>query len=570
MPIDFSKKKAGLLVPVFALRRTDDLGIGDTQAVKETIDFCKGVGVGVLQLLPINETGGDNSPYNAVSALALDPVYITMTPEQVPGLDPAHLAQIATPDVLGRVRPGPVNYSLVKPLKRKLLEAAYEGFLSGGDNQSRKAFDTFKNEHKDWLGDYSLFSLLLEIYQGDARWPQWHLNHVCSSATRKWIAANKDKAALEKRADFFAYVQWVAFTQWLEIRAYADKNGVQLMGDIPFGVSRYSADVWGNPKIFDLDWSGGAPPETFFKCDPFTEKWGQNWGIPLYHWKENEAEDFAWWKKRVRLTCKVFNLFRIDHVLGFFRIYSFPWTPEKNGEFMNLTLEQAKEKTGGLLPGFLQYPDEPVDLAVKNSIQGYRLLDKIKQFAAEEGVVAEDLGVVPSYVKPILEELAIPGFTIPIFVRDEETREFLSPSDYPEKTLITFATHDHPPMASYYADIVARWKGPGGHEAWLDIERLMRLLGLALGREGQPPAEFNPLIHEAMMKLILDNHCWLAVFMITDLLGNTQRFNEPGLSADSNWSQRLDFSLGELKAHPTYSAVVEQFALMVKASGRAG
>lgn len=568
MAIDFEKKIAGLLVPAFALRREGDFGIGDTLAVRQAVDFCAQIGVKALQLLPVNETGGDNSPYNAVSALALDPVYITLTPEQVPGLTLAMLKKHAPEDVLGKLRTGPVDYRTIKPLKRKLLGKAFDAFLEESDGQ--KDFSSFKKEHGEWLPDYCLFSLLLEHYEGDARWPQWHLDHLTTGKARKWVEKSRKRDSLEKRLDFFAFVQWVAFSQWQEVRDYADERGVALMGDIPFGVSRYSADVWANPKLFDLNWSGGAPPETFFKGDPFTEKWGQNWGIPLYHWEENEKQDFAWWRQRVQLTTKVFNYFRIDHVLGFFRIYSFPWVPERNGEFVHLTLEEAAEKTGGFLPGFVEHPDEPEEWAQQNAAQGIRLLKKILEFAGDEGVVAEDLGVVPEYVPGALSDLGIPGFTIPIFIRDEQTREFLSPEEYPEMNLVTFATHDHQPMASFYADLVKRWLGPDGHEAWLDIERLMRLLGLWQYGEGKarPPEEFTPEIHEAMVRLILNNHCWLAVFMITDLLGTTQRFNEPGISADSNWSQRLDFDLSELKEHPAFSTTVEQFAQTLRASGR--
>ncbi|MDK3161945.1 4-alpha-glucanotransferase [Kamptonema cortianum] len=315
---------------------------------------------------------------------------------------------------------------------------------------------------------------------------------------------------------------------------------------------------------------GGAPPESFFKGDPFTEQWGQNWGIPLYHWEANARGQFAWWRKRVELTCRVFNHFRIDHVLGFFRIYAFPWEPERNGEFVGLSLEEAAEKTGGKLPGFREHPDEPNQLAMKNAMQGLRLLEKIRQFAGDQGVVAEDLGVVPFYVSAILEDLKIPGFTIPIFIRDEETRDFLDPVEYPQISLVTFATHDHQPMASYYKELTSRWIGPEGHDAWLDLQRLGKLLRLDFDGENSPPTEFTPEIHEAMVRLVLENHCWLAVFMITDLVGTTQRFNEPGISADSNWSQRLDTPLGQWAADPLTGPKLRQFAQWVRQSGRAG
>jgi 4-alpha-glucanotransferase len=158
---------------------------------------------------------------------------------------------------------------------------------------------------------------------------------------------------------FTAYVQWIAWRQWLDVRAWADQKGVRLVGDMPFGVSRYGADVWSERDLFDLPWSGGAPPEPFFQGDEFLKRWGQNWGIPLYNWPAHRAQDFTWWKQRVGAVGKIFHSFRIDHVLGFFRIYSFPWLPQQNGEYVHLTPEEAKEKANGRLPQFLPRPDEP-------------------------------------------------------------------------------------------------------------------------------------------------------------------------------------------------------------------
>ncbi len=124
-------------------------------------------------------------------------------------------------------------------------------------------------------------------------------------------------------------------------QAYAEERGVALMGDIPFGVSYYSADVFSRPDEFALDWSGGAPPEPYFKDDEFTQKWGQNWGIPLYRWDVMRSDNFAWWRQRVR-GVQNFSVFRIDHVLGFYRIYAFPWRPTRNQEFLPLDLGEMR------------------------------------------------------------------------------------------------------------------------------------------------------------------------------------------------------------------------------------
>ena len=129
------------------------------------------------------------------------------------------------------------------------------------------------------------------------------------------------------------------------------------MGDIPFGVSYCSADVFARRDEFMLDWFGGAPPEPYFKDDAFTQKWGQNWGIPLYRWDAMRANNFEWWRQRVRCVRSILHLFRIDHVLGFYRIYAFPWRPRKNREFLPLDQSRMLERTGGRSPHFAPRDD---------------------------------------------------------------------------------------------------------------------------------------------------------------------------------------------------------------------
>ena len=157
------------------------------------------------------------------------------------------------------------------------------------------------------------------------------------------ISRTISEQAPDTTTDFFCYVQWIAHQQWRDIKAHAEQRGVALMGDIPFGVSYYSADVFARPEEFVLDWFGGAPPEPLFKDDVFTQKWGQNWGIPLYRWSAMRANNFHWWRERVRAIRRIFHLFRVDHVQGFYRIYAFPWRPQRNNEFLPLDQHQMLE-----------------------------------------------------------------------------------------------------------------------------------------------------------------------------------------------------------------------------------
>lgn len=550
MTINPAKKLAGLLFPVFALRRENDLGIGDTLCVEDAIGFLQRHKLSILQILPVNETGGDNSPYNAISSIALDPLYISMVPDMVPGLTALDLDKHAPAALRTDLESGPVKYGTVRKLKLELLDAAFKNFekLPAAE---QAPFKKFCEDEKEWLTEYSLFRSLVDKFDGNACWTTWPAEQSTYASAAKW-AEGRDEITYSRR--FYSYVQWVAFAQWARVRAHADNAGVGLMGDIPFGVSRYSADVWSNPQLFDLKWSGGAPPEKFFQSDQFTCEWGQNWGIPLYNWAQHKKTNYAFWQRRVRHVANIFQYFRIDHVLGFFRVYAFPWIPERNHEFIGLTEEEAEELTDGDLPRFMAQSDELPKNAKLNNKQGEELLAMILKAAPECGVVAEDLGMVPDYVRPCLQKLGIPGFTIPIFERIEKDRSFKPKETHEILSLVTYGTHDHQPIASFYEGLCKWWHGEDGHEGWLEVQRLMKFLGLDVDN---PPESFTPALHKRMIEVLMECPSWLAVLMVSDLFGVSQRFNEPGIAGDSNWSQRLDRSLADYERD-------EQFARPIK------
>lgn len=567
MIIDTKKKLAGILVPVFALRHANDLGIGDTTAMRDAIDFCSHNKIGILQVLPINETGGDNSPYGAISSVALDPALLTVTPEAIPGLTKEIFAKLADSALLKELRTGSVDYPRVKKLKANLLRAAFENFTVGDgkkNSEKAKALTNFEKENTRWLKPYSLFRAIMDEHDGNACWTQWEaeLQDYKSAEQASETGSKPDR---KTNRQFWSFVQWIAYQQWADLRKYAEQKKVQLMGDLPFGVSRYSADVWAEKQLFDLEWSCGAPPETFFQADLFTQKWGQNWGMPLYKWEEHKRENYAWWRQRVKHLTELFHYFRIDHVLGFFRVYAFPWIPERNGEFTELTEKEAAKLTGGKLPQFLPRSDEEDEDAEANCADGEAILKVLMDAAGSSGIVAEDLGTVPPYVRPLIHKLGIAGFAIPIFERVEETREFKDKEDLPELSLATYGTHDHQPVASFYEGLVEYWHGPKGDQGWLEIQRLMRFLGLD---EEQPPLKFDEELHVVFMDVLLKTHCWVAMFMITDLLGTTQRFNEPGRSGDLNWSQRLDRPLTEYEKDPQYSSRIKKCAELIEKTRR--
>ena len=283
MNLSPNDKIAGVLTPLFALRTEDDLGIGDLEGLRQFIEWSRRIGFRLIQLLPINETGGDSSPYNAISSRALDPTTLHLAPGSPADLSAEAFAETVCGIDLAALRRGGVDYGTVKPLKKKLLERAFSDFLKRSPDESFAAFCALENA---WLDDYTLFRGLMEINGEREIWDEWPQGNI--ALARAWLDSlgSEDRRAFERRRQFFRYVQWVAHQQWQAIKSFATEREVALMGDIPFGVSYYSADVFAGPARFHLDWSGGAPPEPYFKDDAFTQKWGQNWGIPLYDWNE--------------------------------------------------------------------------------------------------------------------------------------------------------------------------------------------------------------------------------------------------------------------------------------------
>jgi 4-alpha-glucanotransferase len=544
MELAQEKKIAGILVPVFALRGEDDLGIGDTGALREFIDWAAGIGFKLVQVLPINETGSDNSPYNAISAIAIEPTTLHLargSPGELTSEDfDAALAEVD----LTKLRHGPVKYSNVKTLKRRLLEKAFTNFSACANEERRLEFRTFCEEQAGWLRDYAFFRVLMEQNDDSAAWNRWSVQHQSIETARSWLLAlpRDQQAALRAREEFFCYVQWIAHQQWRATKSHAEKRGVALMGDIPFGVSYYSADVFARSDEFLLDWSGGAPPEPHFKDDAFTQKWGQNWGIPLYCWEKMRTRNFAWWRQRVRSIRNIFHFFRIDHVQGFYRIYAFPWRPGKNKQFLPLDQHQMLQRTAGRAPHFVPRDDETFENREANKREGEEYLRVVLDEAGATRVVGEDLGVVPDYVRPDLRSLGIAGFKIPQWEARDGT---IIPGDkYERLSVATYATHDHKPIR-------ALWEEVFGHptaDADQSRDTLRRIAVFAgLNREIDG-LDFEKDFYPAIMEALFKSQSWIAIVMITDLLARQYRFNVPGTKANLNWARRMQRSVAQLRS----------------------
>ncbi|WP_447642902.1 MULTISPECIES: 4-alpha-glucanotransferase [Chitinophagaceae] len=307
-------KGAGVNIPLFSIRSNKDLGIGDLGSIYSMVDWMSSVGLKLLQLLPINDTTvtktwEDSYPYSAISVYALHPIYVDINRLLTAELksQPAIKALLETGKQLNEL--AQVDYEAVLHLKWQLIEAAY--VVLGKQTIDTDGYQTFVRENSSWLKAYAAFSVLRDQYQS-AVYDGWKDAHAYSDPLfDKLYKSKKDKIQL------YFFVQYILSRQLSDAVQYAHTHQVALKGDIPIGVDRYSVDVWQHPHLFNTHMQAGAPPDFFTKD-------GQNWGFPTYRWDVMEKDDFAWWKKRLVNMAQYFDAIRIDHILGFFRIWSVP------------------------------------------------------------------------------------------------------------------------------------------------------------------------------------------------------------------------------------------------------
>ena len=311
----YNRKLAGTLVPVFSLRTRKSAGIGDFGDLKVMIDFVASTGQKVLQLLPINDTTithtwTDSYPYSCISVFAIHPQYANL--HALPELKDAKARAEAEKTCAELNALDKIDYEKVNDFKINYLRQI---FNQEGEKMMKTAeYKAFFQDTKQWLVPYAQYSYLRDK-NGTADFNQWPDHQVWDEAERK--ALTDPKTAAYKNVAFFYFVQFVLDRQMQEAHEYAKAKGVILKGDIPIGVNRNGCDVWMEPKYFNLNGQAGAPPDDFSAN-------GQNWGFPTYNWFEMLKDGCQWWNRRFQNMARYFDAYRIDHVLGFFRIWEIP------------------------------------------------------------------------------------------------------------------------------------------------------------------------------------------------------------------------------------------------------
>jgi len=386
------KKRSGVLAPLFSLYSRESFGIGDMEDLKLLVDWCVKTGNSIVQLLPMNETGYNFCPYESISSLALEPMYAAVD---------------------RRMHPSGSSWSRVDyGIKNEKIKLLREIHVGAGKEYFR-GIGEFRERNSWWIEDFALFKVLKKYFEGKP-WYEW------PDAYR-----NRDEKALraffsEFREDieFEIWVQKLLHGQFCDARGYAAEKGVLLMGDLPVVINRDSADVWAHQEFFKLNLAAGAPPDMFCARG---QRWG-NPGMPTYDWKRIAADGYRYVKEKLRYAGEFYDILRIDHVVGLFRIWSIP-------------LEEPLENEG--LNGFFDPPDE-------NAWEEHgRKILSVMQESTSMLLCGEDLGMIPAVCPRTMESLGIPGVDVQRWTRDwGGNRDFLPPEGYRLLSVSALSTHD--------------------------------------------------------------------------------------------------------------------------------
>jgi 4-alpha-glucanotransferase len=488
------RRRAGILVPLFSIPSSHSWGIGEIGDIPVFAEWLRAAGQRILQLLPINEMPpGERSPYSALSAMAIDPQFISLA--QIEDFTALGGESRLEPDFrarLDRVRASPtVDYESVRELKQAALRRSFARFAETEWNRGTPraaALSQYIEDENAWLADYALFRAL-KARHDERPWLEWPAP-----------LRDRDPAALaQARTDladdilYRQYLQWLAQAQWKAARATA--RDVALFGDLPFMVSGDSADVWARQDEFRMDASVGVPPDAFSTT-------GQDWGLPVYRWDVVAGRDFGWLRERGRRNAVLFDGYRVDHLVGFYRTF---FRPHDGGE--------------------AQFTPSEEDAQTR---QGERVLQVFREPGTE--IIAEDLGVVPDFVRESLARLSIPGYKVLRWERHWHTegRPFKDPLEYPSVAVATSGTHDTETMAAWW-----ECAKPDEQDAVLAIPSVRaRLTG--------------DDVRDALIETLVASGADLLILPIQDAFGWHDRINQPATVSESNWTWRLPWPVDRM------------------------
>ncbi len=519
-------RHAGVLVPLFSLPSSQSWGIGEITDIPLMAGWLRAARQDLLQLLPINEMAvGQRSPYSAMTAMAVDPIYIAVGEvEDFQAIGGERAMGPAWQRRLAQARQSrAIDYALVRSVKEPALRLAFEQFRVNQwttNGPRARALRQWAAEQAWWLSDYALFRAL-HAQHGERPWTEW------PEALRQRDPAVLDRARADLATEMLyrAWLQWLAAIQWQQAKVRS--RPVALLGDLPFMVDADSADVWAHPEAFQLDVSVGAPPDAFSAA-------GQNWGLPAYRWDNLAAQGFRWLRDRARRTAALFDGYRIDHLVGFYRTYLFP----HNGA-----------------PASFTPPLERDQLRL-----GERVVTIFKEAGAR--VIAEDLGTVPDFVRASLAGLGVPGYKVLRWERhwEVEGQPYRDPLTYPPASVATSGTHDTEPLATWWDELT-----PTERRAVRDAPGLQEWFE----RAGDTGETFTVRTRDVLLEVLFRSGSDFLLLPIQDIFGWRDRINVPASLSDQNWTWRLPWLVDALAGNPEASERATKLGAWSRAYSRA-
>ena len=467
------ERGAGILLPISSLPSPYGIGTMGKDAY-EFVDMLKRAGQKYWQVLPIGPTSFGDSPYQSFSAFAGNPYFIDLDTLIAEGL----LKKEEVESYKWADSDDEIDYARIYRQRFEVLRKAF----GRSEHKDSRDYVDFIEENEQWIDDYALY-MAIKADHNNREWLAWE--PAIKKRKPEAMAAYREK--LGEDVEFYKFLQFKFYEQWMPLKEYANRNGISIIGDIPIYVALDSADVWANTDQFQL--SGSLAPAVVAGCPPdMFSSYGQKWGNPIYDWDVMEKDDFAWWKKRIAASAKLYDVIRIDHFIGIVRYYSIP----ANGE----------PKDG-------YYRQGP----------GKKLIDAIDSAIGSSKVIAEDLGVVVPEVQKLVNESGYPGMKVLEFAFDGNTANEYLPHNHAKNYVAYIGTHDNDMLKSYIS---------GQSE---DLQEYMMKYLMANSLDD---------VAEKMIHALYMSSADTVILQMQDILGkdNSARMNYPS-TLGGNWKWRL-------------------------------
>lgn len=496
----------GVNIPLFSLHTAKSCGIGEFLDLLPLFPWLHSLGLDVLQLLPLNDTGIDQSPYSSISAFALNPIHLSL--HAIPGV-----TEDMIPVVLRQATRSPlIDYSMVRADKEVFLRAYFEREFTAVRDTSE--FVDFCRHHRPWLEGYVLFKSLKVVYQWQP-WRSWPAEQVHPDSQTVDLLRREYAHDM----DYHRFVQYLCFQQMKEVKKQALDAHVFLKGDIPICCGAESAEAWLQPELFVPGLTAGAPPDMY-------SLEGQNWGFPIFDWKQLERQQYNWWRMRLSVAAELYDIYRVDHIVGLFRIWAIPvGKSAKEGHFL---------------------PEDPAMWIAHGRKILQMMLDSNPMLP-----IGEDLGTIPPAVRVCLREMGICGTKVMRWERAwEEDGRYLQLAEYPPLSMTTVSTHDSETVSGWWSRQPQEAKLFAAHKRWIYSIPLCQQYLFEILRDSNHSAS---LFHINLLNEYLA--------LIPELVWpdpNMERINIPGTVVSTNWSYRFRPSVEEIVANRELATLMRQ------------